>query len=283
MASEETTPLLSTTPGHERLDDVYLRFSSTKKNIILAMVSGCGVINYSMIGTFTPSIPQIAKDLNSTGAVVNIAVSISVLAASFGALTTASYSTFYGRRPAYLCALPVLVIGSIGVATAPNIYSLLFWRVFQSMGASPGPALGAAVIGDIFKLEERGRAMGVFFATCLVGTTLSPFAAGWVIHCFSWRVVQSILGLVGLIAFTTIYFLFPETAQPGERGIDIMKANGTPRSSGGFVFINPLQSLGLLRSPIMLFISIIVFASMVSAFALTVPLPYTIVRVFAIT
>ena len=35
------------------------------------------------------------------------------------------------------------------------------------MGASPGPALGAGVIGDIFKLEERGRAMGVFFAVCI--------------------------------------------------------------------------------------------------------------------
>jgi hypothetical protein len=32
------------------------------------------------------------------------------------------------------------------------------------MGASLGPVLGAPVIGDIFRLEERGRAMGVFFA-----------------------------------------------------------------------------------------------------------------------
>ena len=40
MASEET-PLLSTVL--ER--DIYLRFSSTKKNIILLMVSGCGLIN----------------------------------------------------------------------------------------------------------------------------------------------------------------------------------------------------------------------------------------------
>ena len=32
------------------------------------------------------------------------------------------------------------------------------------MGGSLGPALGAAVIGDIFKLEERGGAMGVCFA-----------------------------------------------------------------------------------------------------------------------
>ena len=35
------------------------------------------------------------------------------------------------------------------------------------MGASPGPALGAGVIGDIFKLEERGRAMGVFFSVSI--------------------------------------------------------------------------------------------------------------------
>ena len=36
------------------------------------------------------------------------------------------------------------------------------------MGASPGPALGAGVIGDIFKLEERGRAMGVFFSVSIL-------------------------------------------------------------------------------------------------------------------
>ena len=91
MSPSENTSLLSTennAADHDRLHDVYLRFSSTRKNIILAMVSGCIVIHCmliqselvwcymsnvwvdSMIGTFTPSIPQIAKDLNSTGAVV---------------------------------------------------------------------------------------------------------------------------------------------------------------------------------------------------------------------
>ena len=36
------------------------------------------------------------------------------------------------------------------------------------MGASPGSVLGAGVIGDIFKLEERGRAMGFFFAVSIL-------------------------------------------------------------------------------------------------------------------
>ena len=41
------------------------------------------------------------------------------------------------------------------------------------MGASPGSVLGAGVIGDIFMLEERGRAMGFFFA---VSKTFNPFS-----------------------------------------------------------------------------------------------------------
>ena len=47
------------------------------------------------------------------------------------------------------------------------------------MGASPGPALGAGVIGDIFKLEERGRAMGVFFAVSKINKKNKLF-------CFMW-------------------------------------------------------------------------------------------------
>ena len=45
MASEET-PLLAT---ENRRDDVYLRFSSVRKNVILMMVSGCGLINSKFI------------------------------------------------------------------------------------------------------------------------------------------------------------------------------------------------------------------------------------------
>ena len=89
MASEDTSLLSAEDNGPARLDDVYQRFSSTRKSIILAMVSGCTMINCmfiysestwrstsyvqvldSLIELFTPSIPQIAKDLNSAGAVV---------------------------------------------------------------------------------------------------------------------------------------------------------------------------------------------------------------------
>ena len=69
-----------------------------------------------------------------------------------------------GRRPIYLCTSLVFIIGSAGVAAAQSIPSLFFWRFIQAMGGSLGPVIGAAVIGDIYKLEERGGAMGICFA-----------------------------------------------------------------------------------------------------------------------
>ena len=72
----------------------------------------------------------------------------------------------------YIFSLPVLVFASAGVAAAKSIPTLLFWRFMQSIGASPGLVLGTGVIGDIYKLEERGRAIGIFSAVC--GSILNP-------------------------------------------------------------------------------------------------------------
>ena len=63
-----------------------------------------------------------------------------------------------------------------------------------------------------------------------------------------------VLGVLGLIVFTTIYFFFPETIQPGETGIDKMKAANEIGTSTSLIFINPFKSLWLLRSPSMLLI-----------------------------
>lgn len=61
-----------------------------------------------------------------------------------------------------------MCIGSLGVACSYDLPSLLFWRFLQTFGCSGGIAIGAAVIGDIYKLEERGAALGSFFGVSLL-------------------------------------------------------------------------------------------------------------------
>ena len=81
-------------------------------------------------------------------------------------------------------------------------------------------------------------------------TYIDDGCPGFITHYYSWRVVHAILCLVGLVGFTTFYFLFPETSLPGERGIE--KMNNTANGTHSFIFINPLEPLWLLRSPSML-------------------------------
>jgi hypothetical protein len=66
--------------------------------------------------------------------------------------------------------------------------------------------------------------------------------------------MQEFLGVVGFLTFCVIYCWFPETTQPGFRGIDKMRAKDTKNAKGHFYFINPLRPLLLLRSLMLLLI-----------------------------
>ena len=72
-----------------------------------------------------------------------------------------------GRRVTYLYAMPCLAVGSFGVSTSHSVPELLFWRAIQAAGSSTGMATGMAIIGDIYKLEERGTAVGITFGVRL--------------------------------------------------------------------------------------------------------------------
>ncbi|TFK64589.1 MFS general substrate transporter [Pluteus cervinus] len=264
--ADEETPLIP----HK--NDVYNRFSRSKKRLIVTMIACCGLIPFFVSGSFIPSIPQIAKDLNTTGEVISLAVSVSMFATSLGSLCGAAYSTHYGRRPIYLAGLPLLVIGSLGVAYARTVPELMVWRFLQAFGGAPGLAVGAGVVGDIFILEERGTAIGIFFSAILLGPAIAPLIGGFMAHYASWRVMQALLGLVNSFVFIWMYISFPETTHPGARGIEKARAEGgKPRW-----FVNPLRPLGLLRSPNILFMSVAGFFVLLTNFVLMVPIAYTI-------
>ena len=76
--------------------------------------------------------------------------------------------------------------------------------------------------------------------------------------------MQGLLGVLGILIFCMIYCWFPETSQPGSRGIDkkkrVVESGGdaggenTKKGHHSFFFINPLRPLLLLKSPNLLLI-----------------------------
>ncbi|KAH6919132.1 major facilitator superfamily domain-containing protein [Coprinopsis sp. MPI-PUGE-AT-0042] len=266
----EETPLLARKRSH---DAIYNRFSPARKRVIVSMVSVCGLLPLFTSGTFLPCMPQIAEDLDTTVATVSLAVSISVLASSIGALLGSSYSSYYGRRPVYLWLLPFSVVGSIAVASSETVPQLMVGRFFQSFGVSSGLSVGAGVIGDIYKLEERGTAMGIFFAAVLIGPALAPFTGGMAVFLSSWRSIQTIIGVAVALIFVSMLLFFPETSHPGTTG---KEKKGASHPTWRPVLLNFLSPLWMLRSPALFLVAILSFLTLATYYVLMVPIADTI-------
>jgi len=270
MTTEESPLLGSSDPTTLEHEAVYRRFTPTQKKWIVSLVSFCGLIPLFVSGSFIPSIPEIAKDLESTGEVISLAVSVSVLTNAFGCLLWATYSSFYGRKPIYVFSLLCQIAGSCGVASSRTVSELLTLRILQAFGSSSGLSIGIAVIGDIYRLEERGTASGIFFGCVLLGPALAPVAGGFAAQYYSWRIMQLALAISGAITLVSVILFLPETSHPGTRGVEKVEEGKTK-----WVWLNPFKSLALLRSPNVLLVALAGGITLLADYALLVPIAYT--------
>jgi MFS family permease len=273
MASEESPLLTSSIDAHKIAHEViYNRFTQGQKRWIVFIVSCAGLLPKFVAASFVPSIPQVAKELHSTHAAVSLTVSLSTFATAIGTLVWAAYSSFYGRRTMYLCGIPFLFVGSCGVAMSNSLWCLLFWQFVQAFGCSGGLSLGAGVIGDIYKLEERGIGIGIFLGAMLFGFSIAPFLGGAAAEYWSWRNLHYSLAAWSLVELLLIYLSFPETSHPGTLGIDKLKR----RRWINITWVNPLSCLWLLRSPNLFAVMFASSLALITDYVLLVPLAYSI-------
>lgn len=89
-----------------------------------------------------------------------ISVSKSLFIYSLKNLT--DYIHLDGRRPVYLISLSLFCISSFMLGLVRDVPSLFFWNTVQTFASGGSFTNGAAVIVDMYKLEERGAAMGIY-------------------------------------------------------------------------------------------------------------------------
>ncbi|MBF6171796.1 MFS transporter [Nocardia blacklockiae] len=101
-------------------------------------------------------------------------------------LITATISTplygkladIYGRKPFYLIAIGLFVIGSAACTFATSMYMLAGFRAFQGLGAGGLMSLALTIIGDIVPPRERARYQGYFMMVFGTSTVLGPVLGG---------------------------------------------------------------------------------------------------------
>ena len=119
-------------------------------------------------------------------------------------------SDIFGRRPLFIIAISIFVIGSFLAGTADTMYSLAGYRAIQGIGAGGLMALPLAIMGDMLAPRERAKYQGFFLAVFGVSSVIGPLIGGVlsgtpeILGIAGWRWVFLINVPIGIVALAIV-------------------------------------------------------------------------------
>ena len=176
--------------------------------VIFGLMAGMFLssLDQTIVGT---SMRTIADDLD--GLALQAWVTTAYLITS--TITTPIYgklSDIFGRRPLFIAAIVIFLIGSVAAGFADSMYQLAIFRALQGLGAGGLMALPLAIMGDILAPRERARYQGYFLAVFGVSSVIGPLIGGLlsgtpeILFITGWRWVFLINLPIGLVALAIV-------------------------------------------------------------------------------
>jgi MFS family permease len=160
--------------------------SDRERNRLL-LVLFIGVLMAALdIAVTGPALPAIRAQFGMDVATASWIFGIYIVANLVASPLLAKASDRFGRRTSFLASVVLFGIGSIIVATAVDVTMLLIGRAIQGFGAGGIFPVATAVVGDVFPVEQRGRALGMIGAVFGIAFLLGPIIGG-VLLLFGWQ------------------------------------------------------------------------------------------------
>ncbi|MDF2051028.1 MDR family MFS transporter [Arthrobacter sp. Cr_A7] len=199
----------------------------TQRQIVTVMVG-------LMLGMFLASLDQtivstsiytIANDLDGLSlqawATTAYLITSTVSTPLYGKL-----SDIFGRRPLYLTAIAIFLVGSLYAGSVNSMTELAFARGVQGLGAGGLLALALTIIGDIVSLKDRAKYQGYFMSVFGISSVLGPVVGGAfagsanILGFDGWRWVFFINLPIGLAALAVVFLFLHLPAKHVKQKID---------------------------------------------------------------
>ncbi|RQW85352.1 MAG: DHA2 family efflux MFS transporter permease subunit, partial [Geobacter sp.] len=115
----------------------------------------------------------------------------------------------FGRKRFLVSCIILFTVSSIFCGSAPNLASLVFFRIIQGAAGGALIPMSQAIMMESFPPEEGGMAMAIFGIGAMFGPVVGPTLGGWITDNISWRWIFYINIPVGIIAVIMAkYFIF---------------------------------------------------------------------------
>ena len=183
---------------------------------VLAILSA--LMGFASISTdfYLPAMPMMARALHADAGSVDFTISGYLIGFSVGQLFWGAVSDRYGRRLPVAAGLVLFVIGSAGCALSGDIWTIIFWRIVQALGACAGVVLSRAMVRDLYQGPRAAQMLSTLIAIMAIAPLLGPVLGAQIAAFAGWRAIFWTLVGVGLVTLAALFTL-PETLPAARR------------------------------------------------------------------
>ena len=178
--------------------------------VLAGLMSGMflAALDQSIVGT---AMRTIADDLDGL-ALQAWATTAYLITATISTPIYGKLGDIFGRRPLFMIAISIFVIGSVTSGFAQTMYELAAYRGLQGLGAGGLFSLALTIVADIVSPKERAKYQGYFLAVFGTSSVIGPLVGGLFAGIDSflwidgWRWVFLInlpIGIISLIMVVT--------------------------------------------------------------------------------
>ncbi|MGO3423949.1 MAG: multidrug effflux MFS transporter [Pseudoalteromonas distincta] len=163
---------------------------------------------------YLPAMPTMQQSLHGD---VELTITGFLIGFCVAQLVWGPISDRIGRKKPLIIGMMLFIIGSVGCAYSNSIEGVVFWRVFQAIGACTGPMLARAMIRDLYAKNEAAQMLSTLVMIMAVAPILGPIIGGRILMLSDWHFIFWLLALVGIVMLISLKAL-PESL-PAERRV----------------------------------------------------------------
>ena len=162
------------------------------------------------------SLPHIAGGLGTDQTEATWVLTSYLVANAVVLPMSAWLSRVFGRKNFYMTCVALFTIASFLCGIAPNLGSLIFFRVLQGMGGGGLAPSEQAILVDTFPPAKRGGAFALYSMAIVMAPAIGPTLGGFITDNYSWRWVFFInipVGILSLLLTSALIDDSPEFEQ----------------------------------------------------------------------
>ena len=160
----------------------------------------------------SPATYALSVELNtSITAIAQLTGDCLLCVGAFGPFVSAM-SRIWGKRPQFLLASLLGIIGTIACECANSYKALLAGRLLQGLSVAAYESLIVALMGDMYFVHQRGARVTIFQLVTNTFGVLSPIVAGVIFNNLGWKYLFHIAQPFLIAQLIMTFFFVPETS-----------------------------------------------------------------------